>query len=233
MRTRPLPAPLTAALAALALVATLAAPAATAAPLVGTDPAAANGGFGIGFSFDQQFSIGAAPATVGGISVWLNGLGSGTFTLQVMDAIGGTATASNVLLTLVGNLPNITGGHEELAFTGLNLALAASTDYFLVISSGAGPDTGWGTTTELLAGTPGTVGSSFVGIGFGGAVADYTLLDTNNPSELLTQFRIDPVAPTGGGSVPLPSTLALSALGLLGATTLRRRRLSPPRPTPV
>jgi hypothetical protein len=200
---------------------------AAAAPLVGTDPAQDDGGFGIGFSFDpnvnlviaQQFGIGAAPATVGGISVWLNGRGVGQFTLQVMSAIGSAATASNVLLMLTGNLPNVTSGHQEVAFTGLNLALAAATDYYLVVSSAAGPDTGWGTTTGVLPGLPGTVGSSFVGIRTGGGVADYTFLDPVNTNTSLTLFRLDPVA-----TVPVPSTFALAALGAAGLLVASRRR---------
>lgn len=225
---------------ALACALGCAAAMAHAAPvLVGTDPAAADGGFGLGFSFApdvnlviaQQFSIGSAAATVGGISVWLNGLGTGSFTLQVVDTIGASATAANVLLSLTGSMPNITGGHQEVAFSGLSLALAASTDYYLVLSSAAGPDTGWGTTTTAsLPGMPGSVGPSFVGIAVGGAVGDYTLLDPANPNSSTTQFRIDSAVGAPGGTVPLPSSLALAGLALLAVAGLQRPSLGQRRP---
>ncbi len=217
--------------ALLAFATATAAAAASAAPvLVGTDPAGSNGGFGIGFSFDpgvnlviaQQVRIGPDAATVGGISVWLNGLGVGGFTLQVMDAIGASASAANVLLSRTGALPNVTGGHLEVAFGGLSLALAGNTDYYLVVSSAAGPDTGWGTTDQLLATMPGSVGDTYVGLAFGGAVADYTALDIGNPNPLRTQFRIDAVAVPPVGTVPAPTTLALAGLALLAMAGLGR-----------
>lgn len=223
-----LPRPAKTCLAAALLAAALST-SARAAPVVGTDPGADNGGFGIGFSFAddvnlviaQQFSLQAA-TTAGGISVWLNGLGEGQFTLQVMSAIGAGASAADVLLALEGNLPDVSDGHLEVAFTGLSLNLAAATDYYLVISSDAGPGTGWGTTTEILDGLPGTVGNTFVGSAGGGAVADYTALDTDHPNPSMTLFRIDDAPATPGGTVPEPSSLALAAVALLAAAMRRK-----------
>lgn len=243
--------------AAICLAATLST---HAAVIVGTDPAGDNGGFGVGFSFSptvnlaiaQRFTVGPSAATVGGITVWMNQNNTapaGQFTLQVMDAIGPTATAADVLLTLTGTFPNTPGEpgspvsgspsaaalpHLPVTFSGLGLTLAGDTDYYLVITSAAGPDTGWGTTTIDLADTPGSVGSSFVasasvGVAGPGAfshttIAGYDDFDLGNPNPAHTLFRIDAVAVAG---VPEPSSTLLLALGLAAAATVRRRQAVP------
>ncbi len=196
--------------------------------IVGTD-VEGNGGYGVGFSFDsdanlvigQEFSL-SASIVADSITLYLNGDGTdnpqGAFTLQLMNLIGPTATNANVLATEVGTFPAgaLPTGHAPVTFSGLGLLLNAG-DYYLVVSSAAGPGVGWGTNADILPSAIGTVGSSYVGIAFGGALADYTYFDPDNPGEGHANFRID--------SVPEPSSLLLAALGLcaLAARGWRRR----------
>lgn len=205
-----------------------------------------NGGYGIGFSFSpsynlvigQSFTMGGTSQVADSITVYLNGLGVGTFTLQLMNQIGPTATGANVLTSLVGALPNNSSGHSAVTFNGLSINLAASQTYYLVITSAAGPNTGWGSFGPTLIEPLGTVGSAFVGIRGDGGVGDYTYLDPNSPAtfdhdndpntpEIFnnTSFLItgNPATPA---AVPEPGSLILLGTGLAGAAIFLRRKRS-------
>jgi len=192
--------------------------------IVGTEPEG-NGGYGVGFSFDpnvnlaiaQQFSVSQA-TTAGSITVYMNGDGTenpqGNFTLQLMDLIGAGATAADILWSGVGAFPvGVPNGHAPVTFTGLSLPLDPGT-YYLVVTSDAGPGTGWGTGAAVLPGGIGTVGASYVGITIGGTVADYTSFGDPNQDGTYTNFVIN--------QVPEPAGILLLALGLCGCWMLRR-----------
>lgn len=192
--------------------------------IVGTD-VEGNGGYGVGFSFDpnvnlvigQEFDLSQA-AIADSITLYLNGDGTdnpqGDFTLQVMNAIGPNATNANVLWSGAGAFPSgaLPTGHAPVTFSGLTLALDPGA-YFLVVSSAAGPGTGWGTGADVLPGGIGTVGASYVGIAFGGSVADYTYF--GDPGEGHANFVIN--------SVPEPTTVVLAVVGGLYWVAFRRR----------
>lgn len=193
--------------------------------VVGTEPEG-DGGFGVGFSFSADVNLVIAqefwvnePARADNITVYLNGDGTdnpqGEFTLQVMNQIGPAATAANVLWSETGTFPAgpLPTGHAPVTFTGVGVDLDMGS-YYLVISSAAGPGTGWGTGANLLAGGIGEIGNSFVGIVTGGGVGDYTALEPTNPSASRTNFRID--------AVPEPASLLLALVGLPAAMAIRR-----------
>lgn len=198
--------------------------------VVGTEPEG-NGGYGVGFSFAsdvnliiaQQFSLNSA-IVADSITLYLNGDGTndpqGEFTLQVMNQIGAGATNANVLLTTNGTFPGgvLPTGHAAVTLGGLNLALGAGT-YYLVVSSAAGPGTGWGAGATEIPSALGTVGASYVGIAIGGAVADYTLFDAPNTSFANANFRIDSASP-----VPEPTSLIMLLGGSIAVASVRRKR---------
>jgi hypothetical protein len=183
----------------------------------------ANGGYGVGFSFaqdvnliiGQEFTLNSG-VVADSITVYLNGTGVGQFQLQLMGLIGPTATAANVFFSDVGTFPNTpSGGHLGVTFSGLGLPLSAGT-YYLVVSSAAGPGTGWGTGADIVPSALGTIGSSFVGIAFGGAVANYTDFDPGSPNSSYTNFHINDIR-----GVPEPSSIALMLSGSVSLFVLR------------
>jgi hypothetical protein len=187
--------------------------------IVGTEPEG-NGGYGVGYSFDtnvnliigQEFTLGS-PVVADSITLYLNGDGTdnpqGQFTLQVMDLIGPTATSANVLSTQVGTFPGgiLPDGHAPVTFGGLGLPLGPGT-YYLVVSSAAGPNTGWGTGATELPSLVGSIGGSFVGIAVDSGVADYTYFNPNEPNDSHANFVIN--------AVPEPSTVLLACCGAIG-----------------
>jgi len=213
----------------IALVMLNASPA-TAEMILGTETEG-NGGYGVGFSFDpevnlvigQQFTLNQ-DIIANSITLYLNGDGSDSqqspMTLQLMNAIGFDATASNVLGTWNALFPSGTpdGEHAPRTFDGLNVPLPAGT-YYLVVSSPEGYKSGWGTGAELLPSSFGSVGSAFVGIAGGGGVADYTFLATDNPQDGHANFVLE-------GVIPEPATWLLAAVGVGGVMLLARRKYS-------
>jgi len=199
--------------------------------IVGTEPEG-NGGFGVGFSFSsdanliigQQFSL-SSPVVADSITLYLNGDGTdgpqSEFMLQVMNQIGPDATAANVLLTAFGSFPaGFPDAHAPVTFSSLGLPLGAGA-YYLVVSSGGGNGSGWGSGANELPGGVGTIGTAFVGIAGGGAVATYVDLDPNNPNEGHTNFTITASVPEPASCCLLLSGIALFALRRVTAKRAR------------
>jgi hypothetical protein len=211
---------------------------AQASAIVGTSTAGENGGYGLGWSFQndvnlaigQAFTMGAAAQLLNAATVWLNdyegGFSGASFTFQIMDAVGASATAANVLYQTSALFPDTEGGpHAPVTMSGIGLALAANTTYYLVISTAAGQNAnqtghGWGTTTGPYIEPFATVGSAYVGIRVNNGVADYTDLQENTGG-VRTLFLLES---QDAAVVPEPTTLLLLGSGLLAASRRMRRR---------
>lgn len=195
-----------------------------------------NGGVGVGFSFStdfniivgQEFTLNSA-LVIDSITLWLNGDGTNNpqsqFLLQVMDQIGPTATAANVLYSATSTFPLGTAPntHDPVSFGSVGLALGAGT-YFLVASSAGGTGSGWGTGADVIASALGTVGPVFVNGAFKNGVADYTFLDPTSPNPDFSHanFAINRI-----DAVPEPTSIALlmsgAVTGLVVAAARRGR----------
>jgi hypothetical protein len=148
-----------------------------------------DGSVGVGFTMNADYNLVAAESfTMNGtsfmldsITLYLNGNGRGTFDVQLMDAIGPSATPANILLSRTAPWPDTVTprSHAAVTLSGLNVTLAPSRTYYLVVTSKAGPGTGWSAYGPGPASEPfAKAGGAFSGVVIGGGVATYKDLST-------------------------------------------------------